>query len=332
MSGITDKELGATSARYTAGEIKRASRRRPSYKLGDDEPRRAHSTWYRGEHCNYIPSASNLREDDAVEKYVLHGWAPERPFITRHHTITAFGSCFATHLTRYLQERRYDVCGEFGETHVVHHGAGMVNTYALRQQLEWAYDEVDIGEDLWHDKRGVAAERSLEIKQNTRRLFDATDVFIFTLGLSEVWYNRDTGNVYWRGIPRLEFDPKRHGFRVTTVEENRENLERIYSIIRAKRPGATIILTLSPVPLVATFRPVSCITANVVSKAVLRVAVDELMREHGTDPELYYWPSYEIVKEFCRDPYDDDNRHVKPEIVSRIMDAFAKFYLVETED
>ena len=152
------------------------------------------------------------------------------------------------------------------------------------------------------------------------------------MGLSEVWYNRDTGNVYWRGIPRLEFDPKRHGFRVTTVEENRENLERIYSIIRAKRPGATIILTLSPVPLVATFRPVSCITANVVSKAVLRVAVDELMRENGTDPELHYWPSYEIVKEYCREPYDDDNRHVKPEIVSRIMDAFAKFYLVETED
>ena len=33
------------------------------------------------------------------------------------------------------------------------------------------------------------------------------------------------------------------------------------------------------VPLAATFRGVSCVTANAASKAILRVAVDELMRE-----------------------------------------------------
>ncbi len=42
---------------------------------------------------------------------------------------------------------------------------------------------------------------------------------------------------------------------------------------------------------------------------------------------LFYWPSYEIVKEFHTDPYMDDGRHIKPEIVQQIMRLFHKFYL-----
>jgi hypothetical protein len=39
------------------------------------------------------------------------------------------------------------------------------------------------------------------------------------------------------------------------------------------------------VPLAATFRGVSCVTANAASKAILRVAVDELMREEEQQPQ-----------------------------------------------
>lgn len=78
----------------------------------------------------------------------------------------------------------------------------------------------------------------------------------------------------------------------------------------------------------ATFRPVSRITASSVSKATLRVAVDQLMRDCGDDANLYYFPSYEIVKEFFVDAYKEDNRHPKDEIVIAITQAFERHYRV----
>jgi hypothetical protein len=95
---------------------------------------------------------------------------------------------------------------------------------------------------------------------------------------------------------------------VSSVGENVANLREIVRLIRKHVPRAAIVFTLSPVllsadgllhqvpallllprmtsdclphqvPLAATFRGVSCVTANAASKAILRVAVDELMRE-----------------------------------------------------
>jgi hypothetical protein len=55
--------------------------------------RRAHGTWYRGEHTDYHPVRASLNEPDAVAKYVGHGWFPATPFIHRDQYITAFGGC-----------------------------------------------------------------------------------------------------------------------------------------------------------------------------------------------------------------------------------------------
>ncbi len=207
---------------------------------------------------------------------------------------------------------------------------GIVNTFAILQQFEWSYEDKKFSDGLWYGHKGSVADNSPEIRASTRKVFDDTDVFIITLGLSEVWYNKQTGEVLWRAVPRDKFDPDVHGFRVSTVQENVANLERIYTLIRVhKGEDVPIIFTLSPVPLVATFRPVSCITANSVSKAILRAALDELMRAHEDDEQLLYFPSYEIVKEFAPTPYDDDNRHVREEVVEFIMGTFASHYLVD---
>ena len=123
------------------------------------------------------------------------------------------------------------------------------------------------------------------------------------------------------------FDEEKHGFKVLSANENRANLKRVYDIIRDHRPDAKIVLTLSPIPLVATFRPVSCITANAVSKASLRVAIDEFMRDLEQDPDLYYFPSYEIVTSYLEAPMRPDLRHPKPEAVEFVMQTFKKYYL-----
>lgn len=309
------------------------------FRTGQDE-QNAHPSWYRGDTCHFNPTKRALRGAGGLEEFVLKGWLPPRPFITRDMLVTAFGSCFAARLSQWLMQQQYSTGERLAflkhgadlnifDSHVIRFGEGMVNTFALRQQFEWALEQASFAEDLWFGSHGELAGYSDEARAVTSELFMRSDVFIITLGLSEVWCNKQTGDVFWRAIPVERFNPAVHGFRVSSVAENYDNLERIRTIIRKHRPSAAIVITLSPIPLVATFRPVSCLTANSVSKAILRVAVDELLRAHPDDERLFYWPSYEMVKEYAEDPYLDDNRHPRPEIIELIMRTFATHYLVD---
>jgi GSCFA family len=285
------------------------------------------STWFRGDSVNYMPSLINLYEKNAIRDYILHGWLPKEPFIQKHQYITAFGSCFAAHILGYLKERGYNVFGDdlSSESFIIQCGEGMVNTFSIAQQFQWAYGEMKFPDNLWFDKSGSLAEYDEKIRLQTKTIFEKTDIFVITLGLSEVWYDKITGDACWRAIPRSKYDPSRHGFKISTVAENIANLNTIYRIIRERRPHASIIFTLSPIPLFATFRPVSCITANSVSKSILRAAVDEFYRSKD-DQNLFYFPSYELVKEYYHNAFGNDNRHVHTAIVEKIMDIFANYY------
>jgi hypothetical protein len=291
--------------------------------------RRAHGTWYRGEDTNYHPVRASLSEPDAVANYVGHGWFPAKPFIDRDQYITAFGSCFAAEVTKFLVSEGYRVFGNKLDlnTHIVRCGEGMVNSSALVQQFEWAFNNQAPMSRVWHDKDGGFAGSTDEMQAATRDIFLSSDVFILTVGLSEVWYDKVTEECFWRAVPKNSYDPDRHGFRVLNSQENRANLTRAYQLIRAYRPTAEIVLTLSPIPLAATFRPISCVTANSVSKASLRMAIDELMREFVNDAKLHYFPSYEIVTAFLEDPFGDDLRHLRPEAIEFIMRTFKQYYL-----
>jgi GSCFA family len=285
-------------------------------------------TWYRGEHCNFNPSQANMRSPGAVEDFILKGWLPEEPLITPETRIAAFGSCFAQNISDYLNQRNYRILTKEDENaYVVRMGEGIVNTYAIRQQFDWAFRGITPQTELWHGWKAESYGYDEDVRRTTRELFDKTEVFVLTLGLSEIWYDEPTGEVFWRAIPADVFDPSRHRFRVATVNENRANIRSIYDTIREFRPDAKIILTLSPIPLVATFRPVSCITANSVSKAILRAAIDEVYREVEADGVLHYWPSYEIVQDaFGPGRFMPDRRHVKQPVLDYIMALFETHY------
>jgi hypothetical protein len=320
------------------------------YQQGDAPRRQAHSVWYRGEHCNWLADKTNLREPDAIYKYILKGWLPNQPFIEKAKTrITAFGSCFAKYVTRFLYNNGYKVAapsmddGGTARAHVIAQGEGLVNSYAVLGQFEWAWENKVPKEDIWHGWEGELCEPDPEVQESTRYLFNNTDVFIITLGLSEVWYNKVTGEAFWRAVPSAQFDPERHGFKVASTEDNYSNIWRICHLIHKNRPDAKVIFTVSPVPLIATFRPVSCATANSVSKANLRSAVDQLMRYvEVASPwggKIFYWPSYEIVtnwvdlapgikgiSELKSQAYEEDNRHVEQYVINTIMREFHRCY------
>ncbi len=291
----------------------------------DRKARGEHQTWFRGAHTNTRPPIRRMQKVDAAVDAVLRGWRPEAPIITGDTQITAFGSCFAENISNWLAARNFRVLTKDEarkRAYVVSMGEGMVNSFVIRQQFEWAWENKVFEQPLWHGYKAEDFGYDEEVRLETKAIFDATEVFILTFGLSEVWYDEPTGNVFWRTIPKDVYDPERHKFRVSTVGENLANMRAIHDLIRTHRPDAKMIFTLSPVPLIATFREVSCISANSVSKSVLRVALDELMREKKDEGHLYYWPSYEFITDVFRQPLGSDNRHPSRHTLSFIMTLF----------
>lgn len=285
-------------------------------------------SFYRGDSMHFSPNRGELNAPDGLRSYLLKGWMPSAPFIDGDTNIIAFGSCFALNISNYLNNIGYNVATKRDTVaYVSKLGDGIVNTFALLQQFEWAWRNKTPQTDLWHGYKAVEFGYDEEVRLKTKEMFDEADVFIITLGLSEVWYDEPTGEVFWKAVPQKMFDPKRHKFRVASYDESLENLRKIHSIIREFRPEANIVFTLSPIPLAATFRDQSCITSNSASKAILKAALDHLYREISpSDPKLFYFPSYEIVLECFRNQFGGDRRHVYPHVLNINMKAFEKFF------
>ncbi|MGB0507447.1 MAG: GSCFA domain-containing protein, partial [Pikeienuella sp.] len=239
---------------------KSKSRPRKANKLNFQKTSRTGSeyrTWFRGENMNILPHNRSFYRPNGISKFVLEGWMPEEPAITVDSQITAFGSCFAANISNYLSRRNYSVMNraeDAARAYVVACGEGMVNSFVILQQFQWAWEDRNFDQELWHGYDAESYGYDPEIQRQTKEMFDKTDVFILTFGLSEIWYDEVTNNVFWRTIPKDVYDPERHKFRVSTVDENADNMREIYYLIRKHRPDAKIIYTLSPIPLQATFR------------------------------------------------------------------------------
>lgn len=259
----------------------------------DGVQRRTGASFFRGETTNFYPSDRSLERSGVVSDYFAKGWMPAERFVTRDTPIVAFGSCFADNISKYLHKAGFNVLTRQDDVaYVSKMGDGMVNTHAIRQQFEWAWLGRTPQADLWHGYDAAQFGYDEAVRLRTKALFDQAEMFIITLGLSEVWYDEVTGEVFWRAVPKDKYDPARHKFRVVTHAETLDNLQAIYQLIRRFRPDAAVLFTVSPIPLTATFRPVTCLSANAVSKAILRSAVDEFFRQHAPqDPKLFYFPA-----------------------------------------
>ena len=113
----------------------------------------AHREWYRGEIANKRPRDWNLAVAGGGRKRYLKGWEPDTPKIDRNSKITAFGSCFAANISSWLGQRNYRVSTNNEEAHdayVVRIGEGLVNTFVIRQQFEWAWENKVFKTPLWH--------------------------------------------------------------------------------------------------------------------------------------------------------------------------------------
>lgn len=284
--------------------------------------------WHRSDDIRFFPTRfAEPTMAELIRKHFLEqGRALPTPIFGRDARLVTFGSCFATYLRRYLEARN-----KTSET--IQIAEELNNTWALRSYLEWCFTGDESHTSYWFEtaEKRYAPPRPFE---DYRRMMQEADGFVLTLGLSEVWRDRESGGVFWKGVPDTVFREGRHEIVLSTPQENFENIRRIREIFREHCGDKPVIFTVSPVPLKATFRGIPCLEADCASKSVLRSAVEMLMAEKA--PNIHYWPSYEIVRwlgaHLERSPYgsglmgNNGTRHVAHDVVDAIVSSFIQSF------
>lgn len=272
--------------------------------------------------------------------------------------VATAGSCFAQHIARHLRKSGYNyyvaetahsaMPGSVADSH--NYGlfsARYGNIYTSRQLLQLvrrAYGAFKPAEGAWRSADGKAfvdpfrptiqpsgfaseaemlADRQWHLSK-VREMLENLDVFVFTLGLTECWMSREDGAVLplCPGVEGGEFDPTKYVFHNLEVDEVIADMTEFASILGAVNPNAQILLTVSPVPLMATAEPGEhVLTATSYSKSVLRVAAGMLRKRLQN---VHYFPSYEIITSaFNRGAYyAADLRNVVEDGVSHVMRLF----------
>ena len=147
-----------------------------------------------------------------------------------------------------------------------------------------------------------------------------SDVIIITLGMTELFKRKDNNRAICQFEPRL----KDHiYFENSNFESNYNNLNKICELIFSNFPEKKLVVTVSPIPLLQTFRNCDIFIANTQSKSTLRAVIGELESKWSN---LFYFPSYEISMNY-NDGFEDDKRHVKPELADFIIKSFTNSFL-----
>jgi len=280
--------------------------------------------------------------------------------ITRSDRIATAGSCFAQHIARHLAKSGFHYLVTesahplvaAADTLRFSYGvftARYGNVYTTRQLvqlLKRAYDAFVPDELAWGDENGryydpfrpriqpggfysleeLEADRAHHFAC-VRRAIETMDVLVFTLGLTETWVSRADGAAFplCPGVAGGEFDENQYSFVNLTVADVVADLETAIRFIKTRNPDAKVILTVSPVPLVATAVDRSVLVSTTYSKAVLRVAAEQVSDAH---PHVAYFPSFEVITgNHARGRYFDETlREVTAAGVEHVMRLFMWHY------
>lgn len=283
----------------------------------------------------------------------IHPRSAKRFSMEKTDAVVTAGSCFAQNVAKYLRDAK---SVKFIESELLQADDPVFsgrygNIYTARQMVQ-LFDEVQSGSPdadcavlRSADNRYVDINRpfiekagyeSPEAVINARAdhisaikpIFQDSDVFVFTLGLTEGWKNPATGKVYpvcpgvYSDLP--ETDYVFHNF---TYEEIVKDMEDFIAKLTAINPAIKILLTVSPVPLTATYTKDDVVTATMHSKAILRTVCGSL---ESRIANVFYFPSYEMIANpfTAGSAYASNLRSVQPEPIEAVMRYFEEDYIV----
>jgi hypothetical protein len=286
--------------------------------------------WYKTEHIQKYPFNRQIAAAD-----ILYGYEPSDRFIGRETKVLAMGSCFAEHFIRLLAQQGYNQWSLPAERHpsaladlLISFWGAFENLFVILQQFRWAFEDFTPKANLWYTKDKRYFEATQDRRARVRYALENAEVFVITLGLSEVWFDTVENEPMWRTIPIGAYEPGRHVNRRVTVDETVRAFYELDRIADRHLPGRKFIFTLSPIPLWATFRKQSAVSANVISKAILRAAIDQFMQDPSIPAKnrYFYYPSYELILGLFESPFLPDNIHVRPSVVNSILEIFKHLY------
>ena len=277
--------------------------------------------------------------------------------LDRKDRIVTAGSCFAQHVGRALRKAGFQVVDtepaasdprDLGDR-AAEHGYGLYsarygNIYTvrqLRQLLAEAQGDLVPADPVWEkdgrffdalrpniEPAGSATHKDVLKARKThlaavRAAFAQADVFVFTMGLTETWMHKASGQVYpvAPGVLAGTFDPDQHVLQNFRLAEIRADFEAVLAQLGTINDRLRLLLTVSPVPLTATATGEHVLVATTHAKSVLRACAGELCADH---PRIDYFPSYEIVTSSkAADQFFEPNlRSVSATGVARVMQTF----------
>ena len=252
-------------------------------------------------------------------------WSP-RFGIGKEQRIVTFGSCFAQHIGRALKQRGYawfnaeeapeGLSG--GHDRDFNYGifsartANIYTTSLLLQWTRWALGDVAPPDVQWSDNGRVidpfrpmiepgGFASATEMLRSRQRAIGAfadcirhAEVFVFTLGLTESWHDAEGQFEYpmCPGTAGGDFDAARHVFRNQDYASVLRALDSAIGLMAAANARLRFILTVSPVPLIATMSGRHVMVATMESKSILRAVAGHLAATRDT---VDYFPSYELI-------------------------------------
>jgi hypothetical protein len=284
---------------------------------------------------------------------------PPRKLLTPDTKIFAMGSCFALELCTALVDAGWNVFPDYRSvaydpTRQIYgnipkrYALTHFDTFNMRQELEGALG-------LWNDReasfvevrdrpanRDLAREKvyqdplrklvyattpmllyelSKRIDAAIRAGLEQADMFIFTLGLTEVWKQKFTGRWLCTAPGSVLGGTEALGtFHLSSFSENLDNMRAIIELLAARYPHKPVVLSVSPVHLETTFVNSDVGTASMESKSILRAVAGQIAREY---PHVVYFPAYEMAHFWNTAPvFLSDGRHVTRDFAKRVVTAF----------
>jgi hypothetical protein len=266
---------------------------------------------------NKYPSIEDLKQDVGIimNKYLLSGYKRGKS-INKTTRFFTMGSCFAANLSLSIKKMGL---------HSTHLGLEEeVNTTFANVDLINAMLQSKNNKDFFDSMSGIVpVDFNLDETLSEIKL---ADVFIFTLGVATVFFHKQTGETLMSSQIRknwrvLEYD---YEYRMSSVEENVNNLKKVIEFIRNINPSIEIIISVSPVPILASFSSIPAVQTDCISKSIMRIAANEIVNSEKIS-NISYWPSFELfrwVSSTTNTRFYADNRHVQEEIVNDVVKTF----------
>lgn len=262
------------------------------------------------------------------------------------------GSCFAQNVAKHLRDdsnvtfyttetlRDDDpvFSGRYGNIYTAHQlvqlfdecESGLIDQASAVRRLDGRY--VDINRPYmqlagFDTPAEVIEARGTHIAA-VRNMFRDADIFVFTLGLTEAWWSPGSGRVFpvCPGIYSDETDLD-FAFRNFSFSEVLSTMDQFVQQLLKVNPTVKVLLTVSPVPLTATYTQDHVLVATMHSKSILRVVCSELTERYQN---VFYFPSYEMISNpyTGESAYSPENlRVIKPDAIQKVMAFFASEFL-----